>query len=1243
MLIKFKTKSDRVKSTAFHPKRPLILIALHTGSIELWNYVLGTLVDTFEGHKSPVRCVHFHPTQPLFVSGGDDGTVRLWDLTDRKLLHIFTGHTDYVRTVFFHPTTQPWILSASDDATARIWNWQSRTRVADLVGHREFVMCAKWHPTEELVATASLDGTIRVWDTASLRGKHATGLQQLAVDLLTLPLAVIANSVVGQGHSRGVNWVSWHPDDAQLLASASDDHTVKVWRLSGARSRDAMLYSVATLGGHSGHVSAVEFTTRNSIISNSLDGSIRFYEAKSRVFIDKFSFKEGNETRWWSISEHPSLNLYAAGHDKGCVVFTPQRERPAFSVGTGKTNNNNVFYVARHKLHRVGLDGSSSQVLAALKKQTAGTGSFGADRMVIDPVDMVVSSGKDAPFPLILNYYDGVNHFCDVMTSATTVRRRVQMPAPVVPVSRATWGCLTSIAPKDKRAPQGGMFIQTSFFGAGRGLTNGALVPLSSGARHLLPAPRPGHVLVSYPDRVELIDTTDASIDSPPTVIASLALPSPVKRAAWSPNGAYVALMSSHSVHVANGRTLRRLAYARQHSRVKGGVWTALTGSKAVCRASDRQSVFVFATLTHVRYCLTNGHVGTFTSLNRPIYPLAFRGSTLHFIDRQERVQTLQFDTVTAALFSALLDGRKADAAALLPRVRKAKLGASALAYLVKQGHPAMAMPLVDEPSAKFRLGLKAGLVEEALAAADGFEASPDDLLELSSTALKQGQVTLAMDTAHRAGRPDRAAFIAAVSGITPTPTPTSKVSQKCDPSVALNLSLLSQDPLTRARALITAGLHSLAHAVAVGAGLDDVVTEIEEMEVLHVNHRTQDSIKPLSSPTALAAASAEGSEALRTGSGMTLGDWPRRRMVAAPTVAAPSPTGGEEASGDWESTEEEEEEHGRTAGRVRSDSTRRHDDEGSDEEGSGWEDSSSDVSDSQEGASGSDAKKQGKDKDVESYRPPSRGPAPERPPTLWASVMAGEVPDLSSLKDDRGVKAAGAAAQLRPELQRLRAAGWSPRPLLPGVWTGVWGGDTPLVTIETLETESAVALGLVTKGSFRKARSLLRECLTRTVLVPERAGRATRERAAVYVAALDLELARKRLDKSDVARSLELSVLFTSAPLTASHRLLAGKAALSRLGKHGAVDAARELGSSLLAIPGADAALLADVESRLHRLKRKTNSFEGDLPVGKPACATTHHPLHTKGALSCSYCQIKHSSSCKGSDCGVCGLGMIE
>jgi coatomer protein complex subunit alpha (xenin) len=51
MRLQFESKSNRVKGLSFHPKRPWILASLHNGSIQLWDYRMGTLLEKFEEHE----------------------------------------------------------------------------------------------------------------------------------------------------------------------------------------------------------------------------------------------------------------------------------------------------------------------------------------------------------------------------------------------------------------------------------------------------------------------------------------------------------------------------------------------------------------------------------------------------------------------------------------------------------------------------------------------------------------------------------------------------------------------------------------------------------------------------------------------------------------------------------------------------------------------------------------------------------------------------------------------------------------------------------------------------------------------------------------------------------------------------------------------------------------------------------------------------------------------------------------
>ena len=77
----------------------------------------------------------------------------------------------------FHPS-EDLIVSASLDQTVRVWDISGLLCVdvyfSVLAGHSHFVMCAQFHPSEDLIVSASLDQTVRVWDISGLRKKNVS-------------------------------------------------------------------------------------------------------------------------------------------------------------------------------------------------------------------------------------------------------------------------------------------------------------------------------------------------------------------------------------------------------------------------------------------------------------------------------------------------------------------------------------------------------------------------------------------------------------------------------------------------------------------------------------------------------------------------------------------------------------------------------------------------------------------------------------------------------------------------------------------------------------------------------------------------------------------------------------------------------------------------------------------------------------------------------------------------------------
>jgi coatomer protein complex subunit alpha (xenin) len=111
-----------------------------------------------------------------------------------------------------------------------------------MTGHNHYAMCAQFHPKEDLIVSASLDQSVRVWDISGLRKKHSAPTTSMSfedqmaransnqADMFGNTDAVV--KFVLEGHDRGVNWVSFHPT-LPLIVSAGDDRLVKLWRMSG--------------------------------------------------------------------------------------------------------------------------------------------------------------------------------------------------------------------------------------------------------------------------------------------------------------------------------------------------------------------------------------------------------------------------------------------------------------------------------------------------------------------------------------------------------------------------------------------------------------------------------------------------------------------------------------------------------------------------------------------------------------------------------------------------------------------------------------------------------------------------------------------------------------------------------------------------------------------------------------------------------------------------------------------------
>ncbi|TPX67074.1 hypothetical protein SpCBS45565_g04042 [Spizellomyces sp. 'palustris'] len=137
------------------------------GSIKLWDVTLPDFpVQNWSEHTREVFAVKWNLVKKdTFISGSWDQTIKLWNPEVPQSLTTWQEHTHCIYQTAWSPTSGDIFASASGDHTLKVWDVRQPRSVQTVRAHNAEILALDWNKYHQnTLVTGSVDHSVKVWD-----------------------------------------------------------------------------------------------------------------------------------------------------------------------------------------------------------------------------------------------------------------------------------------------------------------------------------------------------------------------------------------------------------------------------------------------------------------------------------------------------------------------------------------------------------------------------------------------------------------------------------------------------------------------------------------------------------------------------------------------------------------------------------------------------------------------------------------------------------------------------------------------------------------------------------------------------------------------------------------------------------------------------------------------------------------------------------------------------------------------